>query len=164
MAADGAFCPSKFLSPLSTSFRYHPLSPSAILQRKSFAQALNNSCDVPYSQLPRPCLKGEELAIKIPEDEYRAGLEGCKNHLHGRIILSKGDLPLKLIDFRAKLASLWKHLGHWSVIPLGKEFYEFSFVSTDDLRSVWSIGSWSLKPSILRLPSWTPYLNPHIQK
>ncbi|PNX65039.1 hypothetical protein L195_g054332 [Trifolium pratense] len=40
-------------------------------QRKSFAQALQNSCDVPHDHLPKPCLKGEDIAIKIPEEEYK---------------------------------------------------------------------------------------------
>ncbi|CAJ1976557.1 unnamed protein product [Sphenostylis stenocarpa] len=39
-------------------------------------------------------------AIKIPEDEYLAGLEGCKDHHHGWFILSKGDTPPKDDWFR----------------------------------------------------------------
>lgn len=49
---------------------------------KFFAQALAGSrdkiCNIPPNQLPRPCIKGDELAISIPKDEYVAGLEGCK--------------------------------------------------------------------------------------
>lgn len=81
-----------------------------------------------------PCLKGDALAIKIPEDEYKAGLESCKNNLHGRLLLSKGDL-------RSKLEKLWNPLGNWKMVPLGKGFYEFSFSSLEDLRCVWTIGS-----------------------
>ncbi|MCI02082.1 hypothetical protein A2U01_0023114 [Trifolium medium] len=35
-------------------------------QRKSFAQALQNSCDVPHDHLPKPCLKGEDIQLKFP--------------------------------------------------------------------------------------------------
>lgn len=88
-------------------------------------------------------MKGEEISIKIPKEEYRAGLEGCKNHLHGRLVLSKGDAPIKANDLRLKLSSLWKPLGQWNLIPLGKGYYEFSFSSVEDLCSVHSIGSWN---------------------
>jgi len=33
---------------------------------KTFAQALNNVCTTPDSQLPQPCYKGGNLAIEIP--------------------------------------------------------------------------------------------------
>jgi hypothetical protein len=45
--------------------------------QKTFAQALNTFSDIPHSQLPKPCLKGNESAIQIPEDEYEAGMETC---------------------------------------------------------------------------------------
>lgn len=67
-------------------------------QKKTFAQALNNACDIPLSQLPRLCLKGDALAIKIPEEKYKACLEGYKNHLHGRLILQKGDALMKVLS------------------------------------------------------------------
>lgn len=135
-----------------------------MIQRKSFAQAVQNSCDVPHSQLPKPRIKGDEISIKIPEDEYIAGLEGCKNSLHGRLSLSKGDSPIKVGDLRSKLSALWKPNASWKLIPLGKGYYEFSFSSAEDLSCVWSIGSWNLNPGILRLFSWSPDFNPHLQK
>lgn len=95
---------------------------------------------MPYSQLPRPCLKGDALSIKIQEDEYLAGLVECKKHLHGRLFLSEGDAPIKNQDLRAKLCSLWKPIGQQGMISLGKGFDEFYFSSIDDLRNVQSIG------------------------
>lgn len=102
---------------------------------------MNNSCDIRISQLLRPCVKGDAVVIKIPEDEYKASLEQCKNNLHGRSILSKGDALVKFVDLKAKLSSLWKSIGQWSMISLGKGFYKFSFASKEDLRRVWSVGS-----------------------
>lgn len=49
-------------------------------------------------------------------------------------------------------------------MPLGKGFYEFSFSSIEDLRKVWSVGSWNLEPGILRLSSWSPDFNPSLVK
>lgn len=83
-------CPWDVLFPESypSSSSDPPISVSRnIIQHKSFAQPLNNSCAVPLSQLPKPCVKGDEISIKIPENEYLAGLEGCKTHLHGRLLL-----------------------------------------------------------------------------
>jgi hypothetical protein len=45
-----------------------PVVPAPLFQRKSFAQALRNVCDVPIANFPKPCLKGERLSIKIPEN------------------------------------------------------------------------------------------------
>jgi hypothetical protein len=42
---------------------------------KTFAQALTNLCDIPLSQLPHPVVKGDRLAIEIPETLYQVGLE-----------------------------------------------------------------------------------------
>jgi hypothetical protein len=41
---------------------------------KTFAQALTNLCDIPFSQFPQLVLKGERLAIEIPEIAYEVGL------------------------------------------------------------------------------------------
>lgn len=61
----------------SPSLLSYASSPSPPL-RQSFAQALNNACDIPLSQLSIPCLKGDAIAVQIPEDEYQACLESCK--------------------------------------------------------------------------------------
>lgn len=98
--------PWKFLgSPLPMS------SSSSPPPKKTFAQALTNSFVFSLSQLKRPCLKGEAISIKISEYEYQMGIQSCKNSLHGRLILSKGETPIKTQDLRSKLANLWKPLG-----------------------------------------------------
>lgn len=43
--------------------------------QKTFVQIVNNICDIPISQLPKPSIKGDMLAVTIPEEEYLAGLE-----------------------------------------------------------------------------------------
>lgn len=52
------------------------------ISAKSFVQVLSKTCVVPHFQFPKPSSKGES----------------CKNHLHGRLILAKGDPPMKLED------------------------------------------------------------------
>ncbi|KAK2429646.1 hypothetical protein QL285_028067 [Trifolium repens] len=89
-------------------------------QRKSFAQALTNVCDVPISKLPKSCLKGEKISIKIPEEAYQAGLDRCKNNLHGRLMMSKGDKPLRVTELREKLVKAWAPVERWQITPLGK--------------------------------------------
>lgn len=67
---------------------------------KSFGQALTRShdkiCDIPMSQLTRLRIKGDELEISIPKDEYIARLEGCKTHFYGRFLLVKGENLIKI--------------------------------------------------------------------
>jgi len=105
-------------------------------QKKTFAQTLNNACNIPLSQLTPLCIKGELIFVQIPEDVYLVGLEDCINHLHGRIILAKGDKSLTHLDFCKKINISWNSLGPWRAIPLGKGFYEFAFYSLEDMRRV----------------------------
>jgi len=126
---------------------------------RSFAQALLNKVSVSLSDLPKPCLKGNSLSIKISEDVYQSRLTNCNNYLHGRLVLAKGDKPLSSKDLHAKLSHLWKPLGQWKMIPMCRGFFEFRFSFADDPRSVWSSGAWNLKSGVLRFSRWSPDFN-----
>jgi hypothetical protein len=159
--------PWKFLdtfdSPNSVA---HGTNTAAIVKPqppKTFAQALTNICDIPLSQIPQPVVKGDRLAIEIPELYYEAGLEACKHNLHGRIIWPKGSTPLSVAALKVKLASIWKDLSKWGVISLGKGFFEFTFSSLEDVRRVRSVSSWNLNPGLLKLFAWTKDFNPRNQ-
>jgi len=124
-----------FDSPLRPTPSSKP-NPKPFPQQKTFAQALNNVCDIPASQLPKPCLKGDRLAIEIPDEEYEAGLADCKFNMQGRNILPKGSSPVSVDSIRTKLATLWKSIGRWGITSVGKGFFELSFSSLEDMRSV----------------------------
>ena len=49
------------------------------------------------------------IAVQIDEADYLAGLEDCKTHLHGRVILSKGDKPLTHLDCCSRCGKLLDH-------------------------------------------------------
>ncbi|MCI04025.1 NBS resistance protein, partial [Trifolium medium] len=70
-----------------------PEKPSSAANR-SFAQALNDACDVTISQLLVPAIRGEDLCIKITQHEYEKGLADRKKNLHGRLVMNKGDRSL----------------------------------------------------------------------
>ncbi|GAU31405.1 hypothetical protein TSUD_370540 [Trifolium subterraneum] len=131
--------------------------------QKTFAQAVNNLCDIPLSQLPQPVEKGERLAIEIPEVFYQVGLEACKHNLHGRMLWPKGSTPLSVAALKEKLSLLWKDLSKWGVISLGKGFYEFTFSSLEDVRRVRTSPSWNLNPGFLKLFAWSRDFNPKLQ-
>jgi hypothetical protein len=131
---------------------------------RSFAQVLNDSCDVQISQLPAPAIKGEELYIKITQSEYEKGLEDCQKHLHGRLLLNKGEKPLTTKELKTKLSAIWKTSGPWHLVSLGRGFYEFQFVSYEHMYLAWSMGSMNLKPGLLRLSKWTNDFNPYTQR
>jgi len=118
---------------------------------------LENTCDIPLSELPTPCIKGDMIVVRIDEANYLAGLENCKTHLHGRVILSKGDKSLTHLDLNKKLLPVWKALGLWKTIPLEKSFYEFEFASLEDMRWALRMGSLKLSHGFLRLFAWTNF-------
>lgn len=131
---------------------------------KTFAQALKNVCDIPMSQLPQTTVKGKQVAISIPDEEYELGLEDCKNNLHGRIIWPKGATPLTVYALREKLKGVWQSFGHWGVSSIGRGYYEFCFSSIEDARRARSVGSLNLNPGFLKLFTWTKEFSPNTQK
>ncbi|GAU22700.1 hypothetical protein TSUD_138230 [Trifolium subterraneum] len=113
--------------------------------------------------MPLAVMKGDGLAIEIPEAAYDAGLEACKHNLHGRILWPKGWTPLSVAALKEKLSLIWKDLARWGIISLGKGFFEFTFSSLEDVRRVRSIPSWNLNPGMLKLFAWTKDFNPKMQ-
>jgi len=95
------------------------------------------------------------VAIRVEEEDYLTGLEDCKTHLHGRIILCKGNKPLTHLALTKRLHLVWDSIGPWKAIPLRKGFYEFEFSSLEDMQWVVEMGSWQLSPSFLVLFAWT---------
>lgn len=49
----------------------------------------------------------------------------------------------------------------WSLISLGKGYFNIQFVSMEEREAVWKKGSWAVKPGILRLQRWVPDFNPY---
>jgi len=101
-----------------------------------------------------PCIKSGLVSVQIAE-VYLAGLEECKNRLHGKMLLFKGDKSMNHLHLCKKLDIAWKNLGDWKVMPLGKGFYEFTFSSFEDIRWTLAVDSWNLSPGILRVFAWT---------
>jgi hypothetical protein len=108
-------------------------------------------------------VKGDRLAIEIPDEAYQAGLEACKHNLHGRIFWPKGSTPLSAVALKEKLSLIWKGLSKWGIISLGKGFYEFTFSSLEDVKRVRSVPSWNINPGLLKLFAWSRDFNPKMQ-
>ncbi|KAG5035256.1 hypothetical protein JHK87_010166 [Glycine soja] len=56
--------------------------------------------------VPVPCINEDAIAVTILKEEYKEGLEECKNNLNGRIILSMGDQPSRVLA-----------VGAWDIKP-----------------------------------------------
>lgn len=126
----------------------------------SFVQALTAApMASPNDNLPKPLIRGESVSITITQQIYERGLEICKHNLRGRLVLNKGDKPYTNKDIHLKLLKQWKTSGEWSMRPLGRGFFEFTFAIDADLRMVWASGTLHLKPGVLRLFEWTKDFN-----
>lgn len=136
---------------------------------KSFAQALSNSSTGASSDnnflanLPPKVIMGDSVRVKISQAAYEVGLVSCQCNLHARLTLHKGDSPITTQALKAKLHNLWPNLQNWSLISLGKGFFEFHFSSIEDMKQVWAIGALNLKPGFLRFFCWTKDFAPRAQ-
>lgn len=148
-------------TPAATTVRAQSNPPVAA----SFAQILSASKPTSSNDdLPQPSIRGETLSIKISQGMYEKGMAFCKRNLRGRLVLNKGDKPYAKRDIELKLQKLWKTSGAWSLLSLGRGYYEFYFASEEDLRSVWAMGTVNLKPGLLRLFEWSKDFNLYTQR
>lgn len=77
--------------------------------------------------------------------------------------LHKGDTTLTTQALKTKLNNLWPQLQNWSLIPLGKGFFELNFNSIEDMKQIWAIGVVNLKPGFMRFYRWTKDFTPKAQ-
>jgi hypothetical protein len=142
-----------------------PSPPPKLVNMISFAQVLTALHTVSSNDsLSLPSITGESVSIKISQALYEKGMAVCKRNLCGRLVLNKGDKPYATKDIHLKLQKQWKTIGAWSMLSLGKGFYEFTFASETDLRTVWAAGKVNLKPGVLQLFQWTKDFNLHTTK
>jgi len=131
----------------------------------SFAQALTASTKAASNDnLPQPLIRGERVSMKITQDIYEKGMTVCKTNLRGRLLLNKGDKPYATKEIQSKLQKLWKTTRAWSMVSLGRGYYEFFFATKMDMRSVWAAGTVNLKSGVLRLFEWSKDFNMHTQR
>ncbi|KAK0573831.1 hypothetical protein LWI29_014219 [Acer saccharum] len=128
---------------------------------KSYAQAISSAI-APLSSAPKK--KGDYVAIKVNPKAYEERLKLCSYSLIGRVVLSKGEEPWKILALKEKLQSIWKLNSQWRLISLGRGFFQILLNSEEDKAQVWGIGSLHLKPGILRLQPWTQNFNPNTQR
>lgn len=92
------------------------LFPAQLALSHLLINVVNKLLGLHFSQLLKPSLNGDELAINF----RRCGLESCKNNLHGRLIFAKGD-------FAKHVETCW----FIECNLVGKGFYKF--FSSDDM-------------------------------
>lgn len=68
-----------------------------------------------------------------------------------------------MVALRAKLVKIWLEVKQWSVLSLGKGYYEVTFAFAEDMRGVRALGTLNLNPGSLKLFSWTRDFNLSMQ-
>ena len=88
----------------------------------------------------------------------------CKRNLRGRLVLNKADKPYASKEIEEKLRKQWKTAAPWTLLSLGRGFYEFFFDTETDLQIVWAMGTVNLKPGVLCLFEWLVDFDMHNQR
>ncbi|AET01898.1 hypothetical protein MTR_8g022850 [Medicago truncatula] len=104
-----------------------------VAARNFTAQVVSNNIYFRVPDFPQPCMKGDSISIKISEDEYTKELK---------------NKPPTAKQLHETLIPLWK-INSWKLVMLDKGFFEFVFSNIEEMRSVWSTGSWNLKFEII---------------
>ena len=114
-----------------------PSSPNNAISRCFFAQVWKAPHSISSNEnLPQPSIRGEKVSITISQEVYEKGMAFCKRHLCGRLVMNKGEKPYLARDIQLKLQKQWKTEQTWTMLSLGRGYYEFSFDSEADLRSI----------------------------
>jgi len=141
------------MSAIEYTCAFHrPTTTKSSKSKGSFHRpAVGGFCSSPAEEAPYlvPCIKSDSLSIQIGQDDYVKGMAECQFSLRGRLILSKGDKPYTTRDLASKLGKVWK------MVPFGRGYYDFLFEHLDDLSRIWTVGTVSLQPGLLRLSQWT---------
>jgi len=104
---------------------------------RSFAQALVASHNkVTNITMPQPVIHGDTLSIRISQPIYEKGIDVCKRNLRCRLVLNKGDKPYASKEIEDKLKKQWKTAAPWTLLSLGRGFYEFFFTNETDMQTV----------------------------
>ncbi|KAI9198247.1 hypothetical protein LWI28_012411 [Acer negundo] len=77
-----------------------------------------------------------------------ARLELCRNALIGRVVLSSGEQPWKLLDLKARLSKHWMLNSDWRLMSLGRGSYQILLKSSTEMNHVWGFDSVHLRPAI----------------
>lgn len=128
---------------------------------RSFARVLDMSLEI-NQMLCKPINKGAFYSMVIDEELYKKGVDEHRNSIIGRVILVKKEKPLSTEALKQKLSAIWKVSDiSWRVIPLGKGYYNISFINIADRNRVFNKTSWSLSPGTIRLSRWVRGFNPY---
>ncbi|KAF6165530.1 hypothetical protein GIB67_015853 [Kingdonia uniflora] len=110
-------------------------------EKKSTFAYLLKAKPTDLSTLPIPRMRGEFLAIRIPEAGFLRGVERYKFSLIGRLDLMK----VKLVVARTKAMSKWSLAGNYQFIPLSKGYFTILLDNESDKLRIWSGGPWHIE-------------------
>lgn len=76
---------------------------------------------VPLRLRSTPKLIGGNVAVTIDEDVYVKGLSDFNRSLIARLVLTKGDKLITILDLKTKLSLIWQiSEASWMLTPLGR--------------------------------------------
>ncbi|KAK2648625.1 hypothetical protein Ddye_016114 [Dipteronia dyeriana] len=122
MCMEAALCSPIAVASISTSQVY-----------LSTVRGVNSSSQV----VPLTSGEGGYVAVWVDPSAYKSRLEVSKYILIGRVVLSSGEKPWKLVDLKAKLQFVWKLNSAWRLISLDKGYFQIMLNSDVEKNMVW---------------------------
>lgn len=107
-----------------------------------------------------PVRKGNSVSITLDANFYNTQVDSCSRFACiGRLIMAKGNTPLKYHDLKTSLQAIWEDTA-WHMLAIGHGFFVFQF-ATEELRNkVLDSGMFKLKLGTVYMQPWVPDFNP----
>ncbi|KAL8529085.1 hypothetical protein ACS0TY_006522 [Phlomoides rotata] len=109
----------------------------------------------------KPVRKGLYLTVAIDDALRAKGIEELRGTFIAHITHAKTEIPLAKPELASRLSELWNLNSHWSMVHLGKRYYNIMIENLEDRDRIFRRRTWSIKPGFMRLMPWVPNFDPY---
>lgn len=106
-----------------------------------------------------PVRKDDFLSINIDDHVHQQGVQELQDTLIGRMLLKQGVKSMPISVLKASIDKTWNIQGAWSLVPLGKGYFNIRMEELKKRDRIFRRRSWPTEFGTLRLQSWIPEFN-----
>lgn len=107
-----------------------------------------------------PIRTGNSVSISVDAGLFKSQVDSCSRlACIGRLMMPKGNTPLKYHDLKVSLQSIWNNEA-WRMLAIGHGFFVFHFTEEELRNKVLETGIFKLSLGTVYMQPWIPDFNP----